>query len=368
MVRPGTGASNVVSAGAVALEHRETTQMMSRLLGALGLASMMVGFAIAQDKPAAQSPSTKELVKQALEAASDDLPKGIAILEKALKAAPDDREALYLVGAMATVHAEKVEDKAQRIAMFRKATDSFARLRKLYKDPMPYETAFFGRSRLGEARALALEGKTRESLAAIKEAIASGFDDFDAIESEKDLESVNKLPELKGLIEKAYQAKVAEEKKAVAEEMSQQKSFPFDFDLKDLDEKVVSLADYKGKVTIVDVWGTWCPPCRKEIPHFVDLYKTYKPKGLEIVGINCNEEGTRDEVKKTIKDFAAKNKIEYKLVLNDEKTEVKIPGFQGYPTTLFLDQTGKVRLTLVGYTPKAKLEAIITSLMGERKP
>ena len=146
---------------------------------------------------------------------------------------------------------------------------------------------------------------------------------------------------------------------------SQIKSFPFDFELKDTDDKTVTLADYKGKVTIVNVWGTWCPPCRKEIPHFVDLYKEFKDKGLEIVGINCNEQGSRDQVKKKIKDFAKENKIEYKCVLNDEKTEDKIPGFQGYPTTLFLDRTGKVRLMLVGYTPKAKLEAIITTLLAE---
>ena len=342
--------------------------MTSRLLGTLGLASMMVGLAIAQDKPATPSTATKEMVKQALEAANEDIPKGIAILEKALKTAPDDREALYLVGALATLYADKVEDRAQRIAMFHKATDSFARLRRIYKAPTPYERVFFARSRLGEARALALEGKTQESLAAIKEALAGGFDDYDAIESESDLESVSKLPELKGLIEKGYQAKVEQEKKGIGEEMSQQKPFAFDFELKDLDEKTVSLADYKGKVTIVDVWGTWCPPCRKEIPHFVDLYKSLKPKGLEIVGINCNEQGTREEVKKTIKDFASKYKIEYKCVLNDEKTETKIPDFQGYPTTLFLDKTGKVRLTLVGYTPKAKLEAIVTTLMAEGKP
>lgn len=342
--------------------------MMSRLLGTLVLASMIVGLAIAQDKPAPQAPATKELVKQALEAASDDLPKGIAILEKALKTAPNDRQVLFLIGAMATVHGEQVEDRAQRVAMFHKGSESFARFRKLYKDLTPNENYLFSRSRLGEARALALEGKTRESLAAIQEAMASGFDDFDAIASEKDLESVNKLPEMKDLIEKAYQARVAEEKKEIAEEMSQQKSFPFDFELKDLDDRTVKLSDYRGKVTIVDVWGTWCPPCRKEIPHFVALYKTFKPRGLEIVGINCNEQGSPDEVKKTIKDFASKNKVEYKCVLNDEKTESKIPGFQGYPTTLFLDRAGKVRLTLVGYSPKAKLEAIITTLLAEGKP
>jgi thioredoxin-related protein len=57
----------------------------------------------------------------------------------------------------------------------------------------------------------------------------------------------------------------------------------------------------------------------------------------------------------------------YRCVINneDDRTEGKIPGFQGYPTTLFLDRTGKVRLTLVGYTPKAKLEAIITTLLAE---
>ena len=342
--------------------------MMSRLFGTLGLASMMVGLALADDKPPAQSPSTRDLVKQAQEAASDNLPKGITILETALKAAPDDREALYLLGAMSAFRGEQSQDKAERVATFRKATDSFARLRKLYPKSTPYEKAFFERSRLVEARTLALEGKPAESLAAIKAAMAGGFDDFDAIQSEDDLESVRKLPELKGLIDSAYEAKVSQVKKGLAAEMAGQKTFPFDFELKDTDEKTVSLADFKGKVTIVDVWGTWCPPCRKEIPHFVDLYKTYKAKGLEIVGINCNEEGSRDEIKKTIKDFAAKNRMEYRCVLNDEKTEAKIPGFQGYPTTLFLDQSGKVRLTLVGYTPKARLEAIITTLMAEGKP
>ncbi len=341
--------------------------MTSRLLGTFGLAAMMAGLVIADDKLAAQSPATKKIINQAMEAANDDLPKGISLLEKALSSAPNDREALYLLAAMSTLRADKAEDKAERIAAFRKATASFARLRTLYPDLTSYEKRFAARSRLGEARALALEGKTQESLGAIKEAIAAGFDDFEAIESEKDLETVLKLPELRDAIASAYRAKVAEEKQAVAEEISQQKPYPFDFQLKDTDEKTVSLADSKGKVTIVDLWGTWCPPCREEIPHFVDLYRDYKPKGLEIVGINCNEEGTREEVKKTIKDFATKNKIEYPCLLNDEKTEEKIPHFDAYPTTLLLDRTGKVRLTLVGYIPKAKLEAAVIVLLAEEK-
>ncbi len=107
------------------------------------------------------------------------------------------------------------------------------------------------------------------------------------------------------------------------------------------------------------------PPLPQGDPPLRRPLQGIQGKGLEIVGINCNEQGTRDEVKKTIKDFAKENKIPYKCVLNDEKTEEKIPGFQGYPTTLFLDRSGKVRMMLVGYTPKAKLEAIVTTLLAD---
>ena len=323
--------------------------MTSRVLAGFGWAALMAGLATAQDKP-----SVKAQVKEAVEAANDDLPKAIDILEKALKESPDDRQAVYLYGAMKTLQGENTGNKADRIAAFHKATETFARLQKLFKDLTPYEEKFRVRSQVGEARALALEGKAKESLAAIKSIIASGGDGIAMAESEEDLESVRKLPEFKALVEADLKAKVAEFK-----------PFPFDFELKDTDNKTVTLDDYKGKVTIVDVWGTWCPPCREEIPHFVDLYKQYKDKGLEIVGINCNENGTQDEVKKTIKDFAKKYRIEYKCVLNDDKIESKIPDFQGYPTTLFLDRSGTVRMLIVGGQPKAKLEAVVATLLAE---
>ena len=308
--------------------------MTSRLLSAFGLAALIVGLASAQEQtPAQDKPSAKAQVKEALEAANDDLPKAISILEKALQTTPDDRQAVYLYGAMTAVQGENAKDKAERIVLFHKSTAAFAKLQKLFKELTPYEKMFKARSQIGEARALALEGKAQESLATIKAAMNAGFSDTSGIEEEDDLATVRQLPEFKALLVEAYKIQLDAAKKEVTEELSQAKSFPFDFELKDTDEKTVTLADYKGKVTIVDVWGTWCPPCRKEIPHFVALYKEYKDKGLEIVGINCNEQGTRDEVKKKIKGFSKDYKIEYKCVLNDEKTEEKIPGFQGYPTT-----------------------------------
>jgi thiol-disulfide isomerase/thioredoxin len=334
--------------------------MTSRLLAMFGLVGLMVGLASAQEKKeeAKDKPSIKAQVREAQEVAGEDLPKAISILEKALKISPDDHNALFLLGAMTVYQGNKSEEKAERISMFHKATDAFAKILKLYKDLTPNEKKFFIMSQVGEARALSIEGKPEKALATIKQALAGGFDDFDTLETEKDLEAARKLPEFKVVINEAIRA-------SIAEEMASFKEFPFDFDLKDTDEKPVKLADYKGKVTIVDVWGTWCPPCRMEIPHFVDLYKEYKDKGLEIVGINCNEAGPPDEVRKKIKEFAKETKISYKCVVNDGKTEEKIPGFEGYPTTLFLDRSGKVRMMLVGYTAKGKLEAIITTLLAD---
>ena len=357
--------------------------MTSRLLAMFGLIGLMVGCASAQDKKeeVKDAASIKAQVKEALEVANEDLPKAIGILENAIKDAPDEkvikrdpdeRTAIYLLGAMTVVQGEKAEAKDERIAMFRKSTAAFAKLQKIYKDLNQYEKRFLTMSRVGEARVLASEAKPGLAVVALKQAIDGGFDGLDAIEKDKDLDTVRSLPQYKELVEPIRQAKIEaarkeleEAKKTIGSELAAFKSFPFDFKLKDTDDKAVSLADYKGKVTIVDVWGTWCPPCQREIPLFVELYKEYKEKGLEIVGINCGEKGSPDQIKKKIKEFAKETNISYTCVLNDDKTEEKIPGFEGYPTTLFLDRTGKVRMMLVGEAPKGKLEAIVTTLLAD---
>jgi thiol-disulfide isomerase/thioredoxin len=334
--------------------------MTSRLLAMIALAALLVGPAWAQDKP-----SVKAQVQEAQEVANEDIPQAISILEKALKIAPEDHNALFLLGAMSIVQGEKTEDKAERFAMFRKSTEAFAKIQKLFKELTPNEKKFLTRSRIGEARVLASEGKPALGFAAIKKAVDDGFKNLEALKEDKDLETVCQLPEFKTLAEDLRKAQLEDARREVAEEMTSFTSFPFDFALKDTDDKPVALADYKGKVTIVDVWGTWCPPCRAEIPHFVELYNGLKDKGLEIVGINCNEQGTTAEIKETIKKFAKETKIPYKCVLNDDKTEAKIPGFLGYPTTLFLDRSGKVRMMFVGNPGKAKLEMVVNILLAE---
>ena len=162
------------------------------------------------------------------------------------------------------------------------------------------------------------------------------------------------------------QVKLAAKAKVHAREMiAAQKPFDFNFSLPDVDGKTVALKDFAGKILIADIWGTWCPPCKMEIPHFVDLLEKYEGQGLRIVGINY-ENGDAAEFPKVIREFAKANKMTYPCVIGDDKTRSQVPSFQGYPTTLFLDRTGKVRLSVVGYHSQIDLEAIIQELLEEK--
>src|SRR4029434_4220756 len=63
------------------------------------------------------------------------------------------------------------------------------------------------------------------------------------------------------------------------------------WELKDLDGKLVKSSEFDGKVVILDFWATWCPPCKAEIPGFIELQKKYGEKGLVVVGVSLDEQG-----------------------------------------------------------------------------
>ena len=332
---------------------------LALLTGLILAASTAPVLAQIENKFRPAQPTTKELLRKAYEAANkESFDEAISLMDQALKQAPDDRQALMLATIVASMAADKATTPARQVTLLRRATDSYTRLRDRYQPLARNEAGLSELVGLNDARILALEGKPEPALNALVRRISQGYENFDAIEQISDLKTVRSLPD--------YQAKLAQASQAgIKAAIAATKPFPFDFNLKDVDGKEVKLGDFKGKVTIVDIWGTWCPPCRQEIPHFVALLAKHEAEGLKVVGINCNEQGSPDEVKQTINDFKAENKVAYPCLLNDETTEGKVPGFQGYPTTLFLDRTGKVRLVLVGYSPLIRLEAVVATLLAE---
>jgi thiol-disulfide isomerase/thioredoxin len=93
--------------------------------------------------------------------------------------------------------------------------------------------------------------------------------------------------------------------------------------------------ELSGRPLLVEFWATWCPPCRKSIPHLNEIYAKYKPKGLEIVGIT-------DEDEATVKKFQQQIPMEYNVAINTPSSIYKQFGIEAIPTAFLVDRAGKI--------------------------
>ena len=150
------------------------------------------------------------------------------------------------------------------------------------------------------------------------------------------------------------QAQAAESSKSSSEYNTQ-----FNFATQLIDGSEIKLADYKGKVVIVDLWDTWCPPCRMEIPHFIDLYSKYQDQGFVMLGLAFGREGAQ-AVEQFIRDYG----VNYVNGYVNQDVIAKLGQPRGIPTTYVIDQNGNVYKKYTGYTEKSVFEADIQALLG----
>lgn len=160
-------------------------------------------------------------------------------------------------------------------------------------------------------------------------------------------------------VDKGVEAKATEKKPVkVFVDTASLKPAP-DFQVTDLTGKVVSLSDYAGKIIILDFWATWCGPCKLEIPHFIKLYDEYKAQGVEIVGLSLDAGGAKD-----VEPFARARKINYPMLLGNNKVVSDYGGVRGIPTAFVITQDGKIYRKYVGYRAPDIFEADIRALLG----
>jgi peroxiredoxin len=135
-----------------------------------------------------------------------------------------------------------------------------------------------------------------------------------------------------------------------------------DFELTGIDGKPVTLSRFKGKVVLLDFWATWCPPCREEIPGFVELQKRYGKQGLAVVGLSLDRGGRNEVVK-----FAKHMKINYPVALATEDVVRKYGDVHAIPSTFLINRRGEIVKRYVGYQRHQVFETDIKAVLKEKE-
>ncbi len=130
------------------------------------------------------------------------------------------------------------------------------------------------------------------------------------------------------------------------------------FTLKTHDGNTVDLGKLKGKVVVLNFWATWCGPCRQEIPGFIETYKTYHAKGVEIVGISLDEGGWD-----VVQPYVARTNIPYPVVIGDQAISEAYGGINAIPTTFIITKEGNIAGKHVGFLSKDQLEKQIKAVL-----
>jgi len=132
-----------------------------------------------------------------------------------------------------------------------------------------------------------------------------------------------------------------------------------------LDGMDATVAQYKGKVVLVNFWATWCQPCKVEIPWMIEFNQRFGPKGLVILGVAMDDGG-----KKAVQPFVDKQtfqvnnqpeKMDYKILLGNDDIADKFGGILGLPTSMLYGRDGKRVRTIVGLMDYPDIVKVIES-------
>jgi thiol-disulfide isomerase/thioredoxin len=132
------------------------------------------------------------------------------------------------------------------------------------------------------------------------------------------------------------------------------------FELENIAGGTTRSADLKGKVSVVDIWATWCEPCLTEIPKFNRLFEEYKDNGVRIVGITTVS--PHDEIAPKAKEYGMK----YTILVGDDAVVDGFGGIIGWPTTFVLTKDGTIYKKYVGALPdkEARIKNDIDTLLS----
>lgn len=131
-----------------------------------------------------------------------------------------------------------------------------------------------------------------------------------------------------------------------------------DFSLEQADGNTFRLSEYAGKVIVINIWATWCGPCREEIPEFMELQKEMEGD-VQFVGVSVDEEGWE-----TVRPFEEKFDINYPIVVDDGSVFDGYGPFRLIPMSFIVNKKGNLEYVAPGRIPKYKLKPILQELIN----
>ncbi len=138
-----------------------------------------------------------------------------------------------------------------------------------------------------------------------------------------------------------------------------------DFTLETLDGKTVTLSDLRGQAVIVNVWASWCGPCRMEMPSFKAVYEEYKERGLVILAVNSTSQDARAAVEK----FVAEFQLPFPIPLDTKGEAARLYRVSALPSTFFIGRDGVItKVVIGGPLAESTLRAEVESLLAEEMP
>ncbi|MBV7507182.1 thiol-disulfide oxidoreductase ResA [Bacillus sp. sid0103] len=131
-----------------------------------------------------------------------------------------------------------------------------------------------------------------------------------------------------------------------------------DFALVDMQGNKHQLSDYRGQGVFLNFWGTWCPPCKKEMPYINNQYHQYKDKGVQVLTVDIQESEL------AVNQFADRLKLDFPIMIDTDKEVMNTYGIDPLPATFLIDKNGKV----VKYYTGELTEEKVREFMEKIKP
>ena len=133
------------------------------------------------------------------------------------------------------------------------------------------------------------------------------------------------------------------------------------FTLDRLNGDAFRLKEHRGTVVVLNFWATWCPPCREEIPDFVNMQADLGDRGVQFVGVALE----RNPDPQAVRDFAEKMNVNYPIGLGDGSIAQKYGGIRGLPMTFVIGPEGEIRGRIPGRTTEERLRPALERLLEE---